>query len=88
VLRQESFDTHSGETMLTLFHMDGDRVMLTDYCLMQGASTVFLRRPAQQAMQAGTRAMRLARHELSFDFDAEPRAAIHAGEQDLRPVLG
>ena len=33
VLRQASFDAHPGETMLTLFHMDGDRLMLTHYCV-------------------------------------------------------
>lgn len=29
----DSFDAHPGETMLTLVHMDGDRVMLTHYCI-------------------------------------------------------
>jgi hypothetical protein len=29
----ESFDAHPGETMLTLVHMDGDRLMITHYCV-------------------------------------------------------
>ena len=33
VVRSTSFDAHPGETMLTLFHMDGDRLMLTHYCV-------------------------------------------------------
>ena len=28
-----SFDAHPNETMLTLFHLDGDRLMLTHYCV-------------------------------------------------------
>jgi hypothetical protein len=28
-----SFDAHPGETMATLFHLDGDRLMLTHYCV-------------------------------------------------------
>jgi len=31
-IEERSFDAHPGETMLTLFHMDGDRLMLTHYC--------------------------------------------------------
>jgi hypothetical protein len=31
-VEERSFDAHPGETMLTLFHMDGDRLMLTHYC--------------------------------------------------------
>ncbi len=33
VVRSTSFDAHPGETMLTLYHMDGDRLMLTHYCV-------------------------------------------------------
>ena len=33
VVRSTSFNAHPGETMLTLFHMDGDRLMLTHYCV-------------------------------------------------------
>jgi hypothetical protein len=33
VVRNTSFNAHPGETMLTLFHMDGDRLMLTHYCV-------------------------------------------------------
>jgi hypothetical protein len=29
----DSFDAHPGEAMLTLVHMDGDRLMLTHYCI-------------------------------------------------------
>jgi len=28
-----SFDAHPNETMLTIFHLDGDRLMLTHYCV-------------------------------------------------------
>lgn len=30
---ETSFDAHPGETMLTLFAMDGDRLRLTHYCM-------------------------------------------------------
>jgi len=30
---QTSFDAHPGESMATLFHLDGDRLMLTHYCI-------------------------------------------------------
>ncbi len=30
---QTSFDAHPGEAMATLFHLDGDRLMLTHYCI-------------------------------------------------------
>jgi hypothetical protein len=33
VVRSTSFNAHPGETMLTLYHMDGDRLMLTHYCV-------------------------------------------------------
>jgi len=33
VVRSTSFNAHPGETMLTLFHLDGDRLMLTHYCV-------------------------------------------------------
>jgi hypothetical protein len=33
VVRQVSFDAHPGETMLTLFHLNGGRLMLTHYCV-------------------------------------------------------
>ena len=33
VVRESSFNAHPGETMLTLFHLDGDRLMLTHYCV-------------------------------------------------------
>jgi hypothetical protein len=33
VVRSSSFDAHPGETMLTLYHLDGDRLMLTHYCV-------------------------------------------------------
>jgi hypothetical protein len=29
----DSFDAHPGQAMLTLVHMDGDRLMLTHYCI-------------------------------------------------------
>lgn len=32
-VEESSFDAHSGESMLTLFHMDGERLMLTHYCV-------------------------------------------------------
>jgi hypothetical protein len=31
-IEERSFDAHPGETMLTIVHMDGDRLMLTHYC--------------------------------------------------------
>jgi hypothetical protein len=31
-VEERSFDAHPGETMLTIVHMDGDRLMLTHYC--------------------------------------------------------
>jgi hypothetical protein len=30
---ETSFDAHPGETMLTIFHLDGDRLLLTHYCV-------------------------------------------------------
>lgn len=33
VVRSSSFNAHPGETMLTLYHLDGDRLMLTHYCV-------------------------------------------------------
>ncbi len=35
VVMETSFDAHPGETMLSAFHMDGDRLMLTHYCVAQ-----------------------------------------------------
>lgn len=31
-VEERSFDAHPGETMLTLVHLDGERLMLTHYC--------------------------------------------------------
>jgi len=33
VVVETSFDAHPGETMLTMFHLDGPRLMLTHYCV-------------------------------------------------------
>jgi hypothetical protein len=33
VVLETSFETHPGEQMATAFHMDGDRLMLTHYCV-------------------------------------------------------
>lgn len=33
VLVVNSFDAHPNETMMTMYHMDGDRLMLTHYCV-------------------------------------------------------
>jgi hypothetical protein len=33
VVVSTSFDAHPNETMMTMFHMDGDRLMLTHYCV-------------------------------------------------------
>lgn len=33
VVTETSFDAHPGETMLTAFHLDGDRLLLTHYCV-------------------------------------------------------
>jgi hypothetical protein len=33
VVVENSFDAHPNETMLTMFHLDGDRLMLTHYCV-------------------------------------------------------
>ncbi len=32
VVMGTTFDAHPGETMVTMYHMDGDRLMLTHYC--------------------------------------------------------
>jgi hypothetical protein len=32
-VEERSFDAHPGETMLTIFYMDGDRLILTHYCV-------------------------------------------------------
>jgi hypothetical protein len=31
-VEERTFDAHPGETMVTIAHMDGDRLMLTHYC--------------------------------------------------------
>ena len=31
-MEERSFDAHPGETMLTIVHLDGERLMLTHYC--------------------------------------------------------
>ncbi len=33
VVTETSFDAHPNETMMTMFHLDGDRLMLTHYCV-------------------------------------------------------
>ncbi len=33
VVMHTSFDAHPGQTMATMFHMDGDRLLLTHYCI-------------------------------------------------------
>jgi hypothetical protein len=33
VVVETSFDAHPNETMMTMFHLDGDRLMLTHYCV-------------------------------------------------------
>lgn len=33
VVVETSFDAHPNETMMTMFHLDGDRLMLTHYCI-------------------------------------------------------
>jgi len=33
VVVETSFDAHPGETMMTMYHMDGARLMLTHYCV-------------------------------------------------------
>lgn len=33
VVTETSFDAHPGETMLTAYHLDGDRLVLTHYCV-------------------------------------------------------
>jgi hypothetical protein len=33
VVEMASFDAHPGEEMRTLFHLDGDRLLLTHYCV-------------------------------------------------------
>jgi hypothetical protein len=33
VVMVTSFESHPGETMATMFHLDGDRVLLTHYCV-------------------------------------------------------
>ena len=33
VVQTSLFEAHPGETMLTIYHLDGDRMMLTHYCM-------------------------------------------------------
>ena len=33
VMESSRFEAHPGETMVTMFHMDGDRLLLTHYCV-------------------------------------------------------
>jgi len=33
VVVENSFDAHPNETMMTMFHLDGERLMLTHYCV-------------------------------------------------------
>lgn len=37
-----SFDDHPGETMLTLYHLDGERLMLTHYCVAENQPRMVL----------------------------------------------
>ncbi len=43
VVVMRSFDAHPGETMLTLIHMDGERLMLSHYCVAKNQPRLIAR---------------------------------------------
>ncbi len=41
-LIEDSFDAHPGEAMATVFHLDGDRLLLTHYCMAKNQPRLVL----------------------------------------------
>lgn len=69
VVEMASFDAHPGEQMRTLFHVDGERLMLTHYCVAKN-------QPRLVARAEGSEGVR-------FDFlDATGIASRDKGHMD------
>lgn len=66
-----SFDAHPNETMLTIWHMDGDRLMLTHYCVAKNQPRLVLTGLSDDA------------RELTFEFlDATNLPSRDTGHMD------
>jgi len=42
VVMENSFDAHPGEEMVSMFHLDGDRLLLTHYCVAKNQPRLLL----------------------------------------------
>ena len=71
VVMGTSFEAHPNETMVTMFHMDGDRLMLTHYCVAKNQP----RMVATEISQDGA--------EVTFEFlDGTNMASRDKGHMD------
>jgi hypothetical protein len=53
VVVSTSFDAHPGETMMTMYHMDGSRLMLTHYCVAKNQPRLVATSVSPDARRAG-----------------------------------
>ena len=71
VVRMTSFDAHPGETMQTMLHLDGDRLILTHYCVAKNQPRLVAARIAPDL------------HSATFEFlDGTGMASRDAGHMD------
>jgi len=47
VVVQTSFDAHPGETMMTMYHLDGPRLVLTHYCVAKNQPRLVARKSSE-----------------------------------------
>ncbi len=70
-LVETSFDAHPNETMLTIWHLDGDRLLLTHYCVAKNQPRLILTHVSDDA------------RELTFEFlDATNLPSRDTGHMD------
>lgn len=73
---ETSFDAHPNETMLTLVHLDGDRLMLTHYCVAKNQPRLIASRISDEG------------REILFTFlDATNLSSRDAGHMDSCRVV-